>query len=224
MATPTVFETTVLSGTDDAEERASGTMALASTDLDMVNDRYGNGGDGQKVGVRFTGIDIPPGATITSAYLQFCADETNHVPTSLLVQGEASDDAEGFADVLHNISSRTTTEASASWEPDHWSTVGEANLAERTPDLSAVVQEIVARAGWSAGNDLAFIISGTGQRAAESFEGATGRAPVLHIEWVPGSDTTDKTAPEVAMNGPADGSTVSGTITLGATASDNVGV
>jgi hypothetical protein len=222
MADPFILEKTIVAGSDDAEERASGTMALESTDLDFVNDHFGNGGNGQRIGIRFTGIDIPPGAVITRAYLQFYTDEVSDRATSLLVQGEDSDDAAAFADVDHNISSRPTTDASSAWTPESWSDTGENGPSQRTPDLSAVIQEVVARPGWLADNDIAFIISGTGSRTAEAFEGVPGRAPVLHIEWLPGG--TDTTPPAVAIETPTDGSDVSGVITLSAMASDNVGV
>jgi parallel beta-helix repeat protein len=223
-----VLERTVAAGTDDAEERATGRMALHSTDLDLFNDRYGSGGIGQQVGIRFTGIDIPPGAVITSAYLQFHTDEKGSTDTSMLIRGEDADDAAGFLDVDHNISSRQATEASATWTPEPWTDLGESTGAQSTPDLSSIVQEIVARPGWESGNDLAFIISGSGSRTAEASEGVPGRAPQLHIEWVAGdappSGGTDKTAPTVVMEGPEDGSQVAGVITLSADASDNVGV
>ena len=226
MADPFIFETTVLTGTDDAEERASGTMTLTSTDLDMVNDRYGNGGAGEKVGIRFIDIGIPPGAIITSAYLEFHADEKSDTVTSLLIRAEDTDDAAGFADVDHNISSRPTTDASSDWMPEAWPVIGAEGGGKRTPDLSAVVQEVIARPGWLAGNDLAFIISGSGSRTVEAFEGAPGRAPVLHIEWIPGDAPPgiDLTPPTVAMEGLTDGSKASGVISLSAVASDNVGV
>ncbi|HET6157163.1 MAG TPA: right-handed parallel beta-helix repeat-containing protein [Dongiaceae bacterium] len=222
LASPFIFEASVVSGTDDAEERASGTMALESTDLDFVNDRLGNGGEGQYIGIRFTGIEIPPGAVVTGAYLQFHTDEVGTAAISLLVQGEDVDDAAAFADVENNITSRPTTDASSAWTPEAWSEVSEAGAAQRTPDLSAIVQEIVARPGWQSGNDLAFIISGTSSRTAEAFEGHTGSAPVLHIEWVPGG--TDTIAPDVVMDAPKEGAQISGDITLSALASDNVGV
>jgi hypothetical protein len=71
LTNPSIIETTVAAGTDDAEERSNGTMALESTDLDFFNERLGNGGKGQHIGIRFTGIAIPTGAIITSAHLQF---------------------------------------------------------------------------------------------------------------------------------------------------------
>jgi hypothetical protein len=64
--------------------------------------------------------------------------------------------------------------------------VGEAGLDQRTPDITSVVQEIVNRLGWVSGNSLAIIVSGTGARTAESFEGDSAGAPLLHVEYDPG--------------------------------------
>src|SRR5690606_39192784 len=50
--------------------------------------------------------------------------------------------------------------------------------------------------GWAALNDMAFVISGTGTRTAEAFEGAATGAPLLHIEWLPAS------APVIFANPP----------------------
>jgi hypothetical protein len=45
-----------------------------------------------------------------------------------------------------------------------------------------VIQEIVNRPGWVAGNALVLIITGSGHREAESYEGDSGGAAVLHLE------------------------------------------
>jgi hypothetical protein len=52
-----------------------------------------------------------------------------------------------------------------------------------TPDLSSIVQEIVNRGGWSSGNDMAFIIQGSGNRTTKSYDGSKVTAPLLHVEW-----------------------------------------
>jgi len=136
------------------------------------------------VGLRFTGIDIPQGAIITEAYIQFQTDEVGSGATSLLIRGEDADDAAAFANVRNNVSSRATTAASAAWAPGAWNTVGQAGLAQRTVDLSDIVEEIVARSGWHSGNDMAFVITGSGTRTAEAFESGAAFAPLLHVEYV----------------------------------------
>ena len=47
-----------------------------------------------------------------------------------------------------------------------------------------MIQELVDRPGWSSGNAVALIISGSGERVAESFDGNLPQAaPVLHVEF-----------------------------------------
>ncbi|SNT37324.1 hypothetical protein SAMN05421757_1131, partial [Tropicimonas sediminicola] len=196
--TPMVFETRVASGTDDAEERgSSGRMYLDSTDLELATD----GTSEQTVGIRFTGINIPQGATITNAYIQFQSDEVDTGLVSLTIRGEDSDSAAVFGAADNDISTRATTDASEAWAPVAWTTVGAAGLDQQTPDLAAIVQEIVDRAGWAALNDLVFVISGSGTRTAEAYEGDADGAPLLHIEWMPAGPITDP----VVFNTPADG-------------------
>ena len=57
------------------------------------------------------------------------------------------------------------------------------------PDLASVIQEIVNRSGWVSGNALAIMVAGSGRRTAESYEGRATGAPLLHVEYSPGSGT-----------------------------------
>ena len=120
----------------------------------------------QIVGMRFNGIDIPRGATITNAYIQFQVDETSSGATSLTIEGEAVDDAAQFTSAAYGISSRPKTSAFALWTPPAWNTVGARGADQRTVDISSVTQEIVSRPGWSSGNAIAIILSGAGTRTA----------------------------------------------------------
>ena len=151
---------------------------LNSSDLELVYDR---GGD-QTVGMRFNGLTIPQGATISNAYVQFEADETHSGATTLTIQGEDVDDAVTFVAVDGSISSRPKTAAAVPWSPNPWLTVGEAGPDQQTPDIASVIQEIVDRPSWSDGNSLVIFVTGTGERTAESFDGA-GAAPLLHVEY-----------------------------------------
>lgn len=163
---------------DDAEEQ-DGYIDLGSSDLELVFESSSQ----QTVGLRFRGIDVPQGATITSARIQFTVDETDSGSTNLTLRGEATDDAAAYTSSSHNISNRPTTSASVNWAPAPWNTVGEAGSDQRTPDLTALVQEIVNRPGWTSGNSIAFLITGQGERTAESYEGSASQAAVLHVTW-----------------------------------------
>jgi hypothetical protein len=61
--------------------------------------------------------------------------------------------------------------------------VGEAGLDQQTPDVSSVIQEIVNRPGWTSGNSLVIIITGTGKRVADSYNGNQAGASTLHVEY-----------------------------------------
>ena len=177
---PTIVEARVATGNDDAEERLSnGNVNLTSTDLELISD----GSNAQLVGMRFTGVAVPNGATITNAWIQFQVDETNTGATNVNIQGEASDSALQFTTANSNISSRGRTTASIPWDPVSWTTVGEAGPDQQTPDISAAIQEIVSRPGWASGNDMVMIITGSGERTAESYDGSSTGAPLLHIEY-----------------------------------------
>jgi hypothetical protein len=165
-------------GTDDAEEAANGGVNRSNSDLELVYS-----GSNQVVGMRFTALAIPQGATIQSAALQFRADETQSEATSLLIQGQAAGNTVTFTNTSLNVSSRPRTAASVTWTPAAWAVIGEAGPNQRTPDLSAIIQEIVNRPDWVSGNSIVLIISGTGHRTAESYEGMAAGAPRLEIQF-----------------------------------------
>ncbi len=178
---PIVFETRVASGRDDVEERSSGSVQSGSTDLELVTD---GSKDGRTIGIRFTDIDVPQDAVITNAYIQFQVDEIDTEVTSLMIHGENVGDSAAFSTTRFDVSSRSTTDASASWQPEIWTTIGEAGIDQRTPDLSAIVQEIVTHSDWAELNDMAFFVTGTGARTAEAYDGDRSGAPLLHVEYV----------------------------------------
>ncbi len=73
------------------------------------------------------------------------------------------------------------------WSPVPWTTKGEAGPDQQTPDLASIIQEIVNRPGLSSGNSLVVIITGTGERVAESYNGDSAAGPVLYFTYaVPG--------------------------------------
>jgi len=172
-----VLDVQVTASDDDAEERIDrNSVAVKGVDLELGEDRAP-----QIVGLRFQNLQIPPGAAITRAYIEFTADETHSDPTSLTFRAQASDDAAAFSSSEGDLSSRPETDAYVTWNNvEPWTTVHDNH---QSADLSAVIQEVVNRSGWSAGNALAILITGSGRRTAESYNGAASLAPRLHVEY-----------------------------------------
>lgn len=168
----------IATGADDAEERGDGDVGLSSSDLELVTDK-----ERQVVGMRFVDVDVPQGARITAAWIQFTTDETSTADTSLTLAAQAADDAQTFEATHANLSNRPTTSASVTWSPAAWTSRGASSDAQRTPDLSSLVQEIVSRDGWQAGNAVAVLVRGGGVRVAEAYDGEPNAAALLHVEF-----------------------------------------
>ncbi len=174
----------VSSSTEDAEERISnGYVYLNSTDLELVTD----GSNLQIVGLRFNGLNIPPGAIVTNAYIEFQVDEVQSEQTSLNIFAQAADSATGFTNSAYNISSRGKTLSQVNWNNiPTWTPIGS---KQTTPDLSSIIQEVVNRPGWIENNSLVIIITGSGHRTAEAYDGSTTGAPRLVVTYTTGSTT-----------------------------------
>ncbi len=228
----TTVTSQVSAGADDAEENVpspgvtAGTVSLTSNDLDLVIDNFGT--TTQKsvvVGLRFPSVAIPKNATVLAASIQFRSDEISSgaaaAPSTLTIHGQAADNPTSFVNAKFNLSTRPRTVQSVDWNPPSWNAVNQVTAAQRSPDIGRVVQEIVDRAGWTNGNAMAFLITGTGSgtRVADSFEGGYG--PVLEVTYTTGGPVAN--TPPVVSAGPdqAVTSTVPATVTLTGTVSDD---
>lgn len=192
--TPQVYDLSVSASEDDMEEYADvagqtntpGAIDEASSDLELGSESP-DGSEPQIVGIRFANVEIPVGAVITSASIQFTVDETkgNDTDSELIIAAEANVNPDSYTTDAFNISSRMTIPMTVSWSipMGTWGTVGEAGAAQQTPDLTGLVQALVNQDGWASGNAMAFQISGTGTKTAESYDGDPSAAPVLNIEY-----------------------------------------
>jgi hypothetical protein len=193
MANAGQVDSPVIQSSDDAEEQTvDGTVTVKGSDLELGQDDLGP----QLVGLRFQNLIVPKGAVISEAYVEFTAAQTDSGVTSVTFHGQASDDTLPFSSAsqnsaagvgaaaleasAYNISTRPKTAASVPWTAIPTWSVGQ---SYQSPDLSPVIQEIVDRSGWSPGNSLALIISGTGRRTAFSYDGQPALAPRLHLTF-----------------------------------------
>ncbi|NIR40025.1 MAG: fibronectin type III domain-containing protein, partial [Actinobacteria bacterium] len=212
---PVTLTIQIAASTDDAEEEvSSGVMDLTSSDLELGVEK-----SPQRVGLRFPGVTIPQGGWILGASIRFTVDEVDSGTASLELRGELSPNAGTYTSGSGDIAGRPLTSARVDWSPPDWTTVGASGAAQTTSDLAPLVQEIVNQSGWSSGNALAFVVTGSGTRTAESSR--VGPAPVLEVTYV---DVPDDEKPSVPQNlsSPAQSET---TITLSwSPSTDNVGV
>ena len=173
---------------DDAEEKSDGAVDLRSSDLELVRDD-----SDQQIGLRFDKIDIPAHAEIRSAVIQFTTDEKSSDRTELVIQAIDSPDPPTFTADSHNISSRKRLPQEVTWKPEPWRVDEESSGPQLTPDLSGLIQDLIGRPGWEAGNAVAFVIRGSGKRVAHSSKiGPAG--PRLVIDA-----STDEPAPPPAL-------------------------
>jgi len=159
-------------------------MWLNSSDIELVSDFESPSTGVQKVGLRFTGLNIPVGATITNAYLVFRAipadpGMTNSDVTNLTLKGQLTGNASTFTTTSGNISSRTLTSASTAWTPSSWTTGQDYS----SPNVSSVIQEIVNQGTWASGNALAIVITGTGHRASQAYDSDPSNAAQLVVTY-----------------------------------------
>ncbi len=167
-----------ISTREDGAEEDAGKVVIGSFDLDLGR-LHSNS---QTVGMRFNGLEIPQGATIVEAYIQFTARFQNSQTTSLSIEGEKADNAAMFEREVFNISSRSRTSTAISWAPTRWNK-DESGPDQQTSDLASILQEVINRAGWAPGNSTVFIVTGSGRRQALSFDLNPSKAPVLHVKF-----------------------------------------
>ena len=180
----------VSSNLDDVTCR-SGNDELSTTDRLSAGDDNGSNYD-FRAGIRFSGVTVPKDANITSANLKLYADVTEGPIPDTIIKGEASDNPGQITSVsdYNNRTTRpyTTSGTWVSWDDlSSWTN----NSWQTSPDISAIVQEIVNRTYWASNN--AMIIywqddTGIGYQEysrifAKSRDQSTANAPQLYIEY-----------------------------------------
>src|SRR4030042_3041657 len=176
---------------DNVGDKTIGAMDEGSTDLEFTTEKVR-----QYAACIFRNVQIPVGANMTNAYIQFTADDVNSEVITVDIYGAAEANVTApFTEDPFGISSHPSTIAIVSWTPAPWANVGDAGEAQRTPDLSPIITEIIGLTGWAAGNNLMIAFwgsyEGTGHREAVSGDGNLSTAPILNVtyyEWPEGTN------------------------------------
>lgn len=181
------MEEYIAAGNGQTQNQTLGSMDNGSSDLELGCAAINNA-DPQLIGIRFASVNLPKGVYIKKAYIEFTVDAINKNtdPCNLIIKAEAADNPLTFdANIPFNVSSRTMSADSVNWAVSgtSWATVGSHGSEQQTPDISALVQQLVDRNGWTAGNAMSFFVKGTGLREVESYDGDAPKAPLLVVEY-----------------------------------------
>ncbi len=155
-------------GTDDAEQRQNGSINLTSGDIEMIED----GNDSQIVGLRFNNLNIPRGAAISSAFLNFkVKNDANENPCLLTISGQTGINTNTFSTTNNDISNRPKSNNNLTWSPPNWNS---ADATQTSVNIGAIIQEIVLQETYTSEQSIVLIIEGIGSRNAISFDQGDG--------------------------------------------------
>jgi len=168
-------------GVDDAVENTNdGQLALSN---DYLSTNRGEGStDPHVIGLRFRGLQLPPGASITSATIEMTAAADMPDATNVAISVQSSSDAGPYllSDASSNIQARSYG-TPVNWQQPGGSVIGD-NLF--SSDVTSLIDETINRAGWQAGNSIAFKMEATsGSLDIMSRDGDESSSPRLIVYY-----------------------------------------
>lgn len=193
----TVLNLQVNASANDAYQDSGDTADITATGA-----VYGTGtasaSPDRTVGLRFTNVTIPPGATINSATLTQKKNGNEWSTVIFTWRGEAADNAAAFSGG-EDMTARALTTASVSCSENTNHTGGTFYSLPAGADLKTIVQEIVDRAGWASGNALVMLAIGDSASSFASnsyfqYDNAAADAAKLDIDYTAGGTAYNETA------------------------------
>ncbi|MPZ68612.1 MAG: hypothetical protein GEU71_03695 [Actinobacteria bacterium] len=177
----------VAASTDDAKQLSDG-----SSDVTAVRYRLsGSGTPGEHLGLRFAGVGeagagIPQGATITSALLALKFDNQAQDNINGPVSGEKATNSSTFTTTANDLSDRTKTTASVTWNEQDIAAAGVPAFYD-SPELITVLQELVDQVGWDESSPVTIFVErpagGGGDFGVLTFDNDPGDAAKLTVEY-----------------------------------------
>lgn len=173
---------------NNAEERSNGYQNTGS-ELTFHDD------SNEYIAVRFKNINVPQGATVINAYLEFTAYQNGtNSGAKMTIKGVNQNNPSDFSPYpRYTLRDKPKTSATINWSSiPPWYRNG----VYQSPAITNIVQEIVNRTGWNAGNKMMFIMSdfNNAKRGAYTYNGKPSGATRLVVEFegnaTPGTTST----------------------------------
>jgi hypothetical protein len=184
-----ILERQVSASTDDCWATNGGIFDLTQEMVVGYHDASDNRGLG--VGNRFLNITIPPGSIITAAYLRVRARDTRTATVvNTKIRGEKSLNPNTFS-TYNDFFARPRTTNFVYWDNVPPFTGGN---WYNSPDISAVIQEIINQPGWASGNAIVIFWDDFDERSTHGsliirylslYDQDPSYAAILHIEYTP---------------------------------------
>lgn len=152
------------------------TLDYGSSYAPFLNISYYDTASGQNfVGMRFTDIQIPSGASIKKATLKMKAASNNN-NGAIKISTESSNNVAEYASISNNISSRPLTNNPVTVNYTNWD-----NDTTQSFDVTSLVQNKV-NGTWCGGDSLGFVLQSGDAFQAYSFDSGSDNAPIIEIE------------------------------------------
>ncbi len=171
---------------DDAHTDCAGSTTTGASLTVVGGCPAGSANPSYVAGLRFNGIALPRGVTIDSAVIIYKPLENGSYvePLKVTIKGVSSANPATFSTTIPLTTLPPTVAAvnlddseNGLWKAEHW---------HSSPNLKAIVQEIINLAGWTSGNSMAFLISNDGtpsERSFPAYDYSPADAPILYIQY-----------------------------------------
>jgi hypothetical protein len=177
------FSGQVSQSSDDGTQTSSGSVSVTTT-VAVVS-------TGSWQAFRFQNVTIPSGATISSASISIWPTTAKSIDST--IYGNKVANPATLSTTTSYISGLAETAASVNWIAGPFT----AGAFVASPDISAIITELIGQAGWASGNSMIFILENfealTSAATIEMYDGSPSEAAELSVTYttsgVPGTPT-----------------------------------
>lgn len=185
----------IATSADDGNQSSNGNNYLSNQEL-AASSSY------PYIGLRFTGIPFDSKSinnfAIEEAYIEMTSSSNGSGSGSMRIYGENVDNAPALTNSKNALSSKSLTTNSTLWS---YTTSFSSGVAYRSPDISPIIKELMAKPGWTANNAMTFIVNRvSGTRNFYANDNSPAKSAKLIIKYKGNSTFTGNTTREHLSN------------------------